>query len=255
MRLLGVIRSLTGGQVPPVTRTAMIVTGVAFFSALIIFKPQAGGLPPAPALTVAAELLPPDSPLAESQGLMDTSTIYLPSAKSVPLQAAKETIQPEDAPLPGFEPILRFSPGKPVDLPLEVEKSTAVDPRLATPLSLTEPFKSFGSANLAQGSIVPRGVYFEIYSLSGAKKYVLNGNIDEKMYKKHFSGIKNDKNAPLWSSLELRIGIDTMGQQAAPMVVKSSGFSAVDLAVRNWAGEVEWARRLPPGAYRLIVGP
>lgn len=255
MRLLGVIRSLTGGQVPPVTRTAMIVTGVAFISALIFFKPQAGGNPPAPTLTVMTELLPPNSSLAESQVLMDASTIYLPVAKTAPIQGPKETIQPEDAPLPGFEPILRFVPGKPVDLPLEVEKSVATPPQLATPLSLTEPFKSFGSANLAQGAISPRGFYFEVYGISGSKNYIFNGNIDEKSYFKYFNGIKNDKSAPLWSALELRIGIDTMGQQAAPLVVKSSGYSAVDAAVRSWAAEVEWARRLPPGAYRLVVGP
>ncbi len=255
MRLLGAIRSLTGGQVPPVTRTAMIVTGLAFISALIFFKPQAGGNPPAPTLTVTTELLAPNSSLAESQGLMDVSTIYLPVAKSAPVREAKETIQPEDAPLPGFEPILRFSPGKPVDLPLEVEKPTALAPQLATPLPLTEPFKAFGSANLTQGAIAPRGVYFEIYSISGSKKYIFNGNIDEKSHYKYFSGIKNDKNAPLWSFLELRIGIDTMGQQAAPLVVKSSGYVLVDAAVRNWAADVEWARRLPPGAYRLVVGP
>lgn len=255
MRLLGVIRSLTGGQVPPVTRTAMIVTGLAFISALIFFKPQAGGNPPAPTLTVTTELLTPSSSLAESQGLMDASTIYLPVAKSAPVREAKDTIQPEDAPLPGFAPILRFSPGKPVDLPLEVEKPAALAPQLATPLPLTEPFKSFGSANLAQGAIAPRGVYFEVYTISGSKNYILNGNIDEKSYFKYFSGIKNDKNAPLWAFLELRIGIDTMGQQASPMVVKSSGYVLVDAAVRNWAAEVEWARRLPPGAYRLVVGP
>ena len=255
MRLLGVIRSLTGGQVPPVTRTAMIVTGIAFILALIFFKPQAGGNSPAPALKVAVELLPPGSSLAESQGLMDSSTIYLPVAKATPATTIKESIQPEDAPLPGFEPILKFSPGKPIDLPLEVEKPTAASPQLVTPLPLTEPFKSYGSANLTQTSMGPRGIYYEVYILGGAKNYKLNGNLDEKSYKKYFSSIKSDKTAPLWSSLEIRIGIDTMGQQAAPMVVKSSGYSMVDEAIRNWAAEVEWARRLPPGAYRLIVGP
>lgn len=255
MRLLGVIRNLTGGQVPPVTRTAMIVTGLVFILALIFFRPQAGGRPPAPVLGVTVELLPPGSPLAESQGLMDASTLYLPVAKSAPTQVTKDTIQPEDAPLPGFEPILKFKPGKPVDLPLEVEKPAAPAPQLVTPLPLTEPFKSFGSANLTQGSIPPRGVYFEIYKLSGAEKYVFSGNIDEKSYIKHFNGVKNGKTAPLWSSLELRIGIDTMGQQAIPSIIRSSGYLTVDTAVRNWAAEVEWARRLPPGAYRLIVGP
>jgi hypothetical protein len=255
MRLLGVIRNLTGGRVPPVTRTAMIVTGAAFISALIIFKPQVGGNPPAPTLSVAVELLPPGSSLAEAQGLMDSSTIYLPVAKSTPSTTPKESIQPEDAPLPGFEPILKFSPGRPIDLPLEVEKPMAPSAVVATPLPLTEPFKSYGSANLTQGAISPRGIYYEVYSLGGAKNLKLNGNLDEKSFKKHFISIKNEKNAPLWSYLEIRIGIDTMGQQAPPIVIKSSGYLMADEAAKNWAAEVEWARRLPPGAYRLIVGP
>jgi hypothetical protein len=169
--------------------------------------------------------------------------------------AVVDDVQVEDSPLPGFDPILRFAPGKPVDLTLESEKPVAAVPHAAIPLNQWEPFSTLGSANLTQGAIPPRSLFYDISDIGGVKKSLLKGKVGNILIKSGYSGDKNEKNAPLLSTLELIIGIDSMGLQAPAQIVRSSGNSGVDAAVVSWSTQVPWAKRLPPGSYRLTVGP
>lgn len=255
MRLLVVIRNLTGGQVPPLTRTAMILAAIIFLSGIILFKPQSGGQPRLVKIAPTVQMLNSSNPLVESQTLLDPSIVYIPQTKLRVVQSVISPTQSEDAPLPGFNPILRFSPARPVDLALESPKTVTPDTHWAVPLSDIHPFTAFGSTDLAQNSIKPRGLLYEIYPISGAKNPILKGNIALVIEEKRKILDKKWENQPLWSPVELFIGIDSMGIQAPARIIKSSGDSEVDLAVKEWTGEVNWARLLPPGAYRLILGP
>ena len=256
MRLLRSIRELTGGQVPPITRRATLVVGILFFISLIVFKPQAKVYSRAQSLEHSVQLLPSGSALAENESLLDSSIIYLPPATTERRVAtSSETIQVEDAPLPGFGPQFRFSPTRPLDLPLETEKSQAPSAYQAIPLKDTQPFTSMGSANLSQNSMDSRCGLYEVYPISGANKPILSGKMPQKI---NFSGInpeKNGKSNPLSLNLELLIGLDSMGMQSQARLLKSSGDIEVDNALKEWSSSMDWGRLLPPGFYRLVIGP
>jgi hypothetical protein len=255
MGLLSTVRNVAGGRLPPATRFAVLCGFGVFVVGLLIFKPVSGGAPAAKPLTAGAVLLPPGNALAESQALLDPSAAYLPAGSPKSPLAAVDEVQVEDSPLPGFDPILRFAPGKPVDLTLESEKPVAVAPYVAIPLNQWEPFTTLGSANLTQGAIAPRGLYYDVSDVGGAKKSILKGKISNISLKNEKNGDKIDKFTPLPSIVELIIGVDSMGLQAPAKIIRSSGNSAIDAAVVSWSTQVPWAKRLPPGSYRLTVGP
>lgn len=256
MRLLRSIRELTGGQVPPITRRATVVVGILFFISLIIFKPQAKVYPRAQSLTHSVQLLPAGNALAENESLLDSSTIYLPPSSSErKISSTSESIQVDDAPLPGFGPQLRFSPTRPLDLPLESQKPQAPDAHRAVPLGDTQPFAALGSAELSQNSMDPRGGLYEIYPINGANKPILSGKLPIKIKLNTLNPIKNDKLAPLLPTLELLIAVDSMGMQSQARLLNSSGDIEVDKLVKEWSLSMDWGHLLPAGFYRLVIGP
>ena len=256
MRLLRSIRELTGGQVPPITRRATLVVGILFFISLIVFKPQAKVYPRAQTLAHPVQLLPTGSALAENESLLDASVIYLPSAKSERrVASSSETIQVEDAPLPGFGPQFRFAPNRALDLPLETEKSQAPSAYQAIPLKDTQPFASIGSANLSQNSMEPRSGLYEVYPVSGATKPILSGKMPNKINFTNKNPTKNDKVAPLLFNLELLIAVDSMGMQSQARLSRSSGDVGLDNEVKQWSSSMDWGHLLAPGFYRLVIGP
>ncbi len=256
MRLLRSIRELTGGQVPPITRRATIAVGILFFISLIIFKPQAKVYPRAQTLAHPVQLLPTGSALAENESLLDSSIIYLPPATTERrVASSSESLKVEDAPLPGFGPQFRFSPTRPLDLPLETEKTQAPSAHQAIPLKDTQPFASMGSANLSQNSMEPRVGLYEVYPISGANKPILSGKLPNKIRFSELNPTKNSKLAPLNQNLELLIGLDSMGMQSQGRLLRSSGDIEVDNAVKEWSSSMDWGHLLAPGFYRLVIGP
>jgi hypothetical protein len=196
------------------------------------------------------------SALAENESLLDASVIYLPSAKSERrVASSSETIQVEDAPLPGFGPQFRFAPNRALDLPLETEKSQAPSAYQAIPLKDTQPFASIGSANLSQNSMEPRGGLYEVYPVSGATKPILSGKMPNKINFTNKNPTKNDKIATLSSNLELLIALDSMGMQSQARLLRSSGDIELDNEVKQWSSTMDWGRLLAPGFYRLVIGP
>ena len=259
MGLLSNVRNVAAGRLPPATRFAVLCGCGVFVVSLLVFKPVSGGAPAAKPLTAGVALLPPGNALAETQSLLDPSVAFLPTTQARPVVAGPDDIQVEDSPLAGFDPILRFAPGKPVDLTLESEKPVAVAPQSAIPLAAWDPFTTLGSAPLTQGAIPPRVLFYEVYALSGVSKLLSSGKIGNIIIKNNLSGVKNDKNTPqdgdFSSHLELIIGVDSLGLQSPGVLTRSSGNPKVDAAVISWSAQVPWAKRLPPGSYRLVVGP
>ncbi len=255
MGLLSTARNVAAGRLPPATRFAVLCGCGVFVGCLLIFQPVAGGGPAAKPLTSGVALLAPGNALAETQSLLDPSAAYLPVSQAKDKVVVAEVSQVEDSPLTGFDPILRFTPGRPVDLTLESEKPTAPAPQVAIPLSEWEPYATLGSANLTQGALAPRTLFFEIFTLSGASKPIYGGKIGNIIIKNTKSGASATDNPPLLSYLELIVGVDSMGMQAPGVITRSSGDSRVDAAVVSWSAQVPWAKQLPPGSYRLVVGP
>jgi hypothetical protein len=255
VKALRTIRNLAGGRVPPLTQTALISGCIVFLTALCVFHPEAGGQAPASPLANGVVLMPNGHPLTEGVVLLDTSALFLPTQSSVEGVGVPEVNQPEDNPFGTYKPKLRFDPTKPVDLPLEDAKPEAIAPQEAIPLAQWEPFKTLGAENLKQYPVVGRKGFYEVFSISGAKTPLIygnmvgfNGNFDAKIE-------KNETKSPIINKIEVVLGVDSMGLQGAGSLIRSSGSPSLDAAVQQWVRGVDWARRLPPGTYRITLGP
>jgi hypothetical protein len=53
----------------------------------------------------------------------------------------------------------------------------------------------------------------------------------------------------------LGIGIDAFGLQAPPVLLSVSGNPSQDDVFLQWAGRQPWSTWLPPGGYRVEIGP
>jgi hypothetical protein len=257
MRALTTFRNLTSGRIPPLTRTALLCGLGLFLLTLIVFKPGAGGHPPAQPLVNGVRLVAPGDARTESVVLLDTSAVYFPSKSALGGVGRSEVGQPEDAPFAKSAPALQFDPSRPLgkESTLQVPRREAASPSKAVALAEAEPFTTFGTRRLAGEGLPGRVAFFEVYQLGGAKKPVISGNIA------HFNdknGIKDElitKNAPFKSLYEVILSIDSFGKAPLGSEVRLSGSKALDEAIRRWATGTDWAGQLPPGAYRLIVGP
>lgn len=257
MRALSTFRNLTGGRIPPLTRTALLCGLGIFFLALLVFKPGAGGDAPASLLTNGVRLVPPGDPLTESVVLLDTSAVYFPGRSATGGVGHSEVGQPEDAPFAKTAPVLQFDPAKPLgkDSTLQVPRQSAPIAAKAVPLAAADPFTTFGSQGFKGAGIEPRTAFFRIYSLDGSIKPLLFGNINHYDTKKGLNVLINRNNAPFNSIFEIIISVDSFGKSPMGGVIRLSGSPALDEAILGWAKGVDWSRQLPPGSYRLIVGP
>jgi hypothetical protein len=257
MRALSTFRNLTGGRLPPLTRTALLSGLGLFLLTVLVFQPGAGGNTPAQPLTNGVRLVPPGDARTEGVVLLDSSAVYFPARSALVGVGRTEVGQPEDAPFAKSSPVLQFDPAKPLgkDSTLQVPRRSTPAPAKAVLLSELAPFTTFGTKGYAGEGLSPRAAFFEIYALSGGLKPLLSGKIT------HFNDINGKKddllviNNPFNSTFESILSVDSLGKAPLGSEVRHSGSKSLDEAIRRWAGAVDWARQLPPGAYRLIVGP
>jgi hypothetical protein len=257
MRALSTFRNLTGGRVPPLTRTALLSGLALFLLTLLVFRPGAGGEKPAQPLTNGVRLVAPGDARTESVVLLDSSAVYFPGKSALGGGGRSEVGQPEDAPFAKSAPVLQFDPARPLgkESTLQVPRRETPVPAKAVPLAEAAPFTTFGSQGYAGKGLSPRAAFFEVYESSGGLNPIISGKIT------HFTdknGVKDDKisfSAPFNSNYEIILGVDSFGKAPLGSEVRLSGSTPLDEAIRRWVSGTDWAGRLPPGVYRLIVGP
>lgn len=257
MRALTTFRHLTGGRIPPLTRTALLCGLGLFLLTLLVFKPGAGGNAPARPLSDGVRLVPPGDARTESVVLLDTSAVYFPGKSTMTGAGRAEVGQPEDAPFAKVAPVLQFDPAKPLgkDSTLQVPRQSPPMAAKAVPLAESEPFATFGAQGFKGEGIAPRVAFFQVYPISGSKIPVLNGKIDHFIFENGNNGFKNINIPPFESVFEVILSVDSMGKAPLGAKVRLSGSKSLDEAIARWAQATDWSKQLPPGVYRLIVGP
>jgi hypothetical protein len=256
VRSLGTIRDLAGGRLPPLTRTALVAGLVVFLATLVLVRPTDGGLPAVEPLRGGVRwVVKADGP-TEAAVLLDSSVAYMPSKLiSVPEAAMVGPKPSEGTPFARLDRRLLSDPIKGDEPPLKVAEPTS--PTLATSVSLAqaEPFITFGRANLTQSALPPRQGSFEVLAINGASKPLISGILPPLVLKNGDLTGKNKENDPLVAVFEATIGVDSLGLQGLPALVRSSGSRSADRGILTWAAGVPWAKHLPPGTYRLVVVP
>ena len=257
MRALSTFRNLTGGRIPPLTRTALLSGLGLFLLTLLVFKPGAGGNDPAQPLANGVRLVAPGDARTESVVLLDTSAVYFPSRPALGGVGRSEVGQPEDAPFAKFPPVLQFDPTRELgrESTLQVPRRETPLPARAVPLAEAAPFTTFGTRAFAGEGLSARAAFFEIYPVGGSSKPIISG---KNTHFNNKNGLKDDlvtKNAPFKSVYEVILSVDSFGKAPLGSEVRLSGTKSLDEAIRRWASGADWAGQLPSGAYRLIVGP
>ena len=138
---------------------------------------------------------------------------------------------------------------------LQVPRQAIPAPAQAIPLTAQEPLTTFGSQGFRDVKLEPRAAFFEIYPIQGGYKSLLNGKITHLVDEKSKNLDFFSKNTPQGGSFEVILSVDSLGQAPLGAILRHTGSKPLDEAVRRWAASIEWGQRLPPGVYRLVVGP
>lgn len=242
--------TLANGRVPLGPRLLAWTCLLLFLGAWAALDPghrAAPRLVPAPP---EAFLLPPRSPWVERAELADPASLFLRAPSR--LADVPVTAQPEATPFLAYGPDLRTQPGQPLSALPTSGKATSQSPSALLLRPDPYPLRTLGQAANASPP-TPRRPIGEVFSDSG--EVLLQLEIAEyasaiKIHKLLSISALSSKNAA-----EFRIGIDAFGLQAKPFLTLSSGDSTLDQAALEWAASQPWASRLPPGSYRLRVGP
>lgn len=204
--------------------------------------PVAPAVPdPAPAIRVLEE----GSPWQDRARLADPAFLVTPPVRLA--NRGPETSAPEATPFPPFPPDLRSSREGSLQLPLLSSAASSL-PAPADLPPLAQPLETLGervpralpparppmlraSASLG-GLVIERPIEGdEIY------KYINNNGLSK-------------------STLPaLGLAIDAFGIQGSPILLAGTGDAEADRALLAWAGRQPWAAWLPPGAYRVEIGP
>ena len=182
--------------------------------------------------------------------LADPASLFLRSPAD--LGQVPVTAQPEATPFLAYGPDLRAQPGQPL-----ASRPSPTPPSSESPLDLllnseSQPFRTLGQAPAVSPPSV-RKPLVEVSSDLGETIFSMEVGQDSPgkvLFKILESNALNIKFCP-----EFRLGIDAFGQQARPFMTRSSGDSAFDQAALAWLAEQDWRRHLPPGSYRLRLGP
>lgn len=246
----GRLLTLASGRVPASARLAAAAGLLALFLAWFVFEPGHQAQPrilPAPPHTLA---LPSNSPWVDRAQLADPASLYLqgpPGSAPMPILA-----QPEATPFLAYGPDLRSQPGQPLSLTSKSAPSPNPDPLSVLLESDSQPLLTLGQKS--PGPLPsPRDPLCEVVSDQGEILRAIpikDMPLREKIHKMLSNNILSVK-----SPVELRLGIDTYGLQSPPFLTLSSGHDPLDQAFILWASNQPWAQGLPPGSYRLRLGP
>jgi hypothetical protein len=256
VRSLRTIRDLTGGRLPPLTRRALVAGLVVFVALLVLVRPTDGGLPAVEPLRTGVRWVAKGDAATEAAVLLDPSVAYMPARLISAPEATMVGPKPsEETPFARLDRRLLSDPIKGDEPPLKMSDPALPSLASAVPLAQADPFTTFGRVNLAQSGLSPRHGSFEVFGISGASKPLISGILPPLDIKNQKLLDKNGKNSPLTAFFEAIIGVDSLGLQGAPALIRSSGDQAVDRGILTWAAGVPWTKHLPPGSYRLTVVP
>lgn len=243
--------ALASGRLTPLSRTALTVGLGSLLAIVLLFEPVHQAAPRAVAVPAHTRLLENGSPWAERAQLLEGGTLFMPGKAEVAPPA--DTAQPDASPFAAFGPELIHDPAKPLALPAKGEVTPWKDLDAAFPWNEGYPLATLGQKSPPDTRLASRVMRLQVFSDKNEIIYsrdFQSGDVLIKNYKRlEYSDLNKI------SPCEIRLGIDTFGLQSNPYLLRTSGEAGRDQAVLDWSREMPWARWLPPGSYRVVIGP
>ncbi len=232
---------------------AGIAALLALLSLAVLLRPLPGGRsqpPPAARPRVSIEPLgglEGDGWLGDEATFFDPTPLFLPTKWNTnqgPLPAAVQR-QPGQV-FPDFDAKLTYGRAE-LALPIAAAESTPRDPADLLKIPSRDPFLGFGRADLPLAPLVSRIAVLEIREV-GTGKLVPVPNLA--------GDVVLPASQMEWQPAEFLVCVTAEGLLGRPVETVSSDVEDVDVFFRDYLAQtLRLGERLPPGMYRVVVGP
>lgn len=191
----------------------------------------------------------------DEMAMRDLAPLFLPTRYNAAPQEFRHAPGQPLAPEPGRKffdrdaVALKFDENNPA-LPLPEPVAAPTTPLQALsdmpgPLAL-----GIGRTDAALPTVPANGGHLDVFAESGR----------DSLLRLTLPAVARPKSAAgavlAWKPLEFTVGVDAAGLVAPLMLTRSSGMEDVDLFFRNYLAQTfRIGDRLPPGFYRIVVGP
>ena len=242
--------ALASGRLTPLSRAALVLGLGLFGATILLVRPVHLAAPRLGLERPSVLALGHDSPWVERAQLQEGSALFMPgNGEDI---RSGDAAQPDASPFPPFGPELRHDPAKPLALP-----SSDATPRWAGldeafPMREDKPYQTLGEK---PSRAAPRARLLSIQVISDNNESVLRKDFaaGDPLIKSH--KLLNDRDLKITTAVEFRLGLDGMGLESRPYLLRSSGHADWDQAAGEWLGGLPWSAWLKPGSYRVVVGP
>lgn len=229
---------------------AVLVVGLFMFSRISTLPPPVMN-PPAP--VKLADPSPANPLVRELTALRDLAPLFLPTDRNATprrpagLQTGRTLLEMEATKLSLAEAEFRFERDLPPAATLNGKPVTEARPADTLPGPATEPGAlGFGRKDVPLEPVRARGGYLEVVAV-GSGKRVLEESLDPS--------VKPPTEKP-WAPVQFLASVNRAGLVGPLILAERSGVEEVDQHFRNFlAQSYRIGQRLPPGIYRIAVGP
>ncbi len=238
-------------------RSIWLIAGTGAFLAAVFVVWLFSHAPAPPAATPASRPAPAvglsplnaagtDAVVREQAEMFDPTPLFLPThwnarPRGLPAGVARG---PGDTVFEDFPPMLTFDENA-LALSFPAAIRTPGQPIEALAVgTLPRPLLGFGQVDLAASTLPPRGGFLEVQAADTGES-VLAGDLPAAA-----------PPAGDWAPLEFLVALDPAGIIGAPQLVHGSGRSEVDAYFRMFLlRNFRLGARLPPGFFRICIGP
>lgn len=225
---------------------AIAIAVVALATALFRWPRQAEVSKPMktpPAVTLARNA---DELLTEEAALRDPTPLFLPTKWNTSENALLADVRRDlGSSFRGYEPKWRFTGSElALPLPAAIEVPRRGADVLATE-KLAKPFVSFGQQDAQIKPLPERGAFVEVAAAGSGQSLLAQPLVDAR-----------PPGEAVWQPLEFLVAVNASGLVGAPALTTSSQVAAVDTYFRDYlVHTLHLGQRLPPGFYRVEIGP
>lgn len=233
----------------PVAVWAIVLGVLAHFAGFFAFsihlpRPKPAAAPP-PEIYYGDSTDPIDQLMQEQSDLLDFEPLFLPTSRNASINLGWSALVDRTEPFAPMSPKLMISEN---DFP--VVTAAAPEP-LSEPLEMLErdsagSFGAFGQITGPQAAVPKRAGRVEVYR-EGQLQPVAVQEIKENVIDE---AVNN-----LGGLLEWRLVVGQVGVVGQPLLIRGSGLEGVDAAAMRYLLNFAPQWGLPPGYYRVVMGP
>lgn len=228
----------------------MVLLAPLFLLPRITFTPPA--MPPPPPVKLA-EPGPANLLLREVTAMRDLAPLFLPTERNATLtrlprrDVGRSLLDMDAAKLSLAEPEMRIERDFPPAVGLGGKVVTAAKPADALPTPWTSPaVLGLGRSTVEISPLAERGGYVEVVA-TRTGELVFGDRLD--------ASVKPPTDKP-WGPVQFLANVGAAGLVGPLLLTERSGAEEVDQHFRNYLAQTyRLGQRLPPGIYRITVGP